>query len=80
MMSFSAALALLKNGRTMIRLEWDGNKVLKFLNGEILAIRLISGEWLHTQWLANQDDLLAEDWYAEEHVNPDHIKTIGSFS
>ena len=67
-MTFSEALNLLTEGRTLAREGWDGahaitryepNEDMPF-TGPFLVIQTEKGEYM--PWLASPADLVAEDW------------------
>lgn len=76
-MNFGEALSLLKEGRCVARLDWNGPGMwLFFVNARADANMSVSGKMLRdlpwigiktadngfVPWVASQTDLLAEDW------------------
>ena len=61
MMSFPDAIKEVINGKKITRSEWKNPTIYGFLNGDVLSLHKEDGK--NYQWIINDGDVLAEDWF-----------------
>lgn len=65
-MTFPKALEEVMIGKRITRVDWDDEESFGLLRESYLSIR-INGKF--HQWMVNDGDMMATDWYVLEDVN-----------
>jgi len=68
LMDFPQAIREVINGKKITRSAWVNPQIYGFLNGDVLSLHKEDNK--NYQWIVNDGDLLAEDWFVVAPVSP----------
>jgi type IV secretory pathway TrbF-like protein len=72
LMDFPQAIREVINGKKITRDAWKNPLIYGFLNGDILSLHKEDDK--NYQWIVNDGDLLAEDWFVIVPATPLNIE------